>query len=121
MNGAFSGKTLKRKLKNGNTKIAFHNKDLNLNDFIYKITKKLKPYGATNFQLKLTKSGPVIFEINPRFSGTTPIRAMFGLNEIDIILSKIYNLKIKKPKLKYGIIIRYYEDFYIKNKDLINI
>ena len=44
--------------------------------------------GATNFQLKLTKKGPVIFEINPRFSGTTHIRSLFGLNEIDIILNK---------------------------------
>ena len=51
-----------------------------------KITSKLEPYGPTNFQLKLTKKGPVIFEINPRFSGTTHMRSLFGLNEIDIII-----------------------------------
>tara|TARA_B100001964_G_C14239316_1_gene604154 strand:- start:878 stop:1852 length:975 start_codon:yes stop_codon:yes gene_type:complete len=111
--------SLKRKLKNGNTIRVFHKKNKLLNEFINNITKKLKPYGPTNFQLKLTKSGPIVFEINPRFSGTTPIRAMFGLNEIDIILNQIYNIKIKKSKLKYGTIIRYYEDFFIKNKDLV--
>jgi carbamoyl-phosphate synthase large subunit len=111
--------TLKRELKNGNTKIAFHNKNINLDDFLCDVTKKLVPYGPTNFQLMLTKNGPVIFEINPRFSGTTIIRAMFGLNEIDLILSEIYKLKIKKNKLKYGTIIRYFEDFYVNNKDLI--
>lgn len=110
---------LKRKLKNGNTIIATHIKNNSLNAFIKKITNKLEPYGPTNFQLKLTKKGPVIFEINPRFSGTTHIRSIFGLNEIDIILNKIYNLNIRKSNLRYGTIIRYYEDFFIRNKNLI--
>ena len=111
--------SLKRKLKNGNTIIATHIKNNSLNAFLKKITSKLEPYGPTNFQLKLTKKGPVIFEINPRFSGTTHIRSIFGLNEIDIILNKIYNLNIRKSNLKYGTIIRYYEDFFIRNKNLI--
>tara|TARA_Y100000741_G_C18248527_1_gene556412 strand:- start:224 stop:1201 length:978 start_codon:yes stop_codon:yes gene_type:complete len=111
--------TLKRQLKDGNTKIAFHNKNINLNDFLCEVTKKLNPYGPINIQLILTKNGPVIFEINPRFSGTTPIRAMFGLNEINLILSEIYKLKFKKNKIKYGTIIRYFEEFYISDKDLI--
>ena len=111
--------SLKRELKNGNTSMAVHVKNDLLNEFINNLTNKLQPFGATNFQLKLTNRGPVVFEINPRFSGTTPIRAAFGLNEIDIILSKIYNKKIKKNKLKYGTIIRYYDDFFIRNTDLI--
>ena len=92
-NKVLSTIALKRKLKNGNTSIAIHNKNEYLEKFIHNITKKLSPYGSTNYQLKLTKKGPVIFEINARFSGTTPLRAMFGINEIDIILNEIYNLK----------------------------
>ena len=99
--------------------MAVHVKIDLLNEFIKNLTNKLQPFGATNFQLKLTNKGPVVFEINPRFSGATPIRAAFGLNEIYIILSKIYNKKIKKNKLKYGAIIRYCDDFFIRNKDLI--
>jgi carbamoyl-phosphate synthase large subunit len=29
-----------------------------------------------------------VFEINPRFSGTTSIRAMFGYNEPDVLLRR---------------------------------
>ena len=47
--------SLKRKLKNGNTAIAFNNNNNKLNNYIKKITKVLKPFGPTNFQLKLTK------------------------------------------------------------------
>ena len=108
---------LNRNLKNGNTiKATFekNNKTKIIENFIVEVTKKIKPFGPLNFQLCLTKKGPVIFEINPRFSGTTPLRANFGINEIQILLSSIENKKINKVQLKEGTIYRYFSDFFIK-------
>ncbi len=111
--------TLNRKLKNGNTVIAIHKKNKNfkkINEFIKKIVNKIKPNGPINLQLCLTKKGPVIFEINPRFSGTTPLRNIFGINEIDTLISSKEGKKNKSKKLKFGTVFRYYEDLLIKKK-----
>ena len=43
--------------------------------------------GPCNVQSMLTDDrGPVCFEINPRLSSTSPIRAAFGLNEVELLL-----------------------------------
>jgi carbamoyl-phosphate synthase large subunit len=111
--------TLNRELKNGNTRIARlrnNNKFRIINKFISQVTKKIKPNGPLNFQLCLTQKGPLIFEINPRFSGTTPFRALFGLNEVEYLLNALEGKKQKKIKINEGVIIRYFEDYFIKNE-----
>ena len=83
-------------------------------DFIVDITKHLKPYGPTNFQLRLTEKGPTVFEINPRFSGTTPIRTMFGINEVEVIVNAVLFGKMpQKIKKKRGIVMRYFENQFV--------
>lgn len=111
--------TLNRKLKNGNTRIAHFKKNPNfkkIDNFISKVTKTIKPNGPLNFQLCLTKQGPKIFEINPRFSGTTPLRAIFGLNEVELLIETLERRKVKKIDLKQGTIMRFFSDFYIKQE-----
>ena len=44
-----------------------------------KIINALKPMGPCNLQMRLANGRAVCFEINLRFSGTTPMRARFGL------------------------------------------
>ena len=44
--------------------------------------------GPCNFQCKLTDHGPVFFEINPRFTGITAVRAAMGFNEVDAVLRR---------------------------------
>jgi carbamoyl-phosphate synthase large subunit len=44
--------------------------------------------GAINFQCRLVDGRAMVFEINPRFSGTTSIRAMMGYNEPDLLLRR---------------------------------
>ena len=104
---------LRRTLKNGNTISAYHEKNKVLDEYIKKITLKLKPHGVTNFQLRLTKKGPIIFEINPRFSGTTPVRALFGVNEVEATINKIFYDKKTIFKKKYGLIMRYTSDYFV--------
>jgi len=110
---------LNRDIKNGNTIRATYKKDKKLKlieKLIIDVTKKLLPFGPLNFQLCLTKKGPVIFEINPRFSGTTPLRNIFGVNEIKIFLNSLENKKNNKIKIKQGTIYRYYSNYFVKKK-----
>ncbi len=47
---------------------------------------KIGARGPLNIQLRLAGETPVIFEVHPRFSGTSSIRAMAGFNEPDILI-----------------------------------
>jgi len=45
--------------------------------------------GPCNLQCKLTEQGPMFFEINPRYTGITAVRAAMGFNEVDAVLRRI--------------------------------
>ncbi|MFS8175253.1 NAD-dependent epimerase/dehydratase family protein [Vreelandella titanicae] len=62
--------------------------------------KRLKAFGPINIQGRMTDHGFKVFEINPRFTGITGLRAKLGFNEVEFcIFTLIYNLKIKKLDL----------------------
>lgn len=106
--------SLRRTLKNGNTQQAFCEKTDEIDEYIKKLTLSLNPYGPINFQLRITDRGPVVFEINPRFSGTTPIRALFGVNEVEAVINKLVGEKNGvEYKEREGIVIRYFENQFI--------
>ncbi len=44
--------------------------------------------GSVNLQCRLVGGRVYVFEINPRFSGTTSLRAMVGYNEPDVLIRK---------------------------------
>jgi len=44
--------------------------------------------GAVNIQCRLVDGRPYVFEINPRFSGTTSLRALAGYNEPDVLVRR---------------------------------
>lgn len=48
----------------------------------------LKPTAPINIQCRVVNGKIVPFEINPRFSGTTSLRAMVGYNEPDILFRR---------------------------------
>ena len=105
---------LRRILKNGNTQTAFSESTVGLDKYIISVTKSIKPFGAINYQLRETDDGPVIFEINPRFSGTTPIRAIFGVNEVEAVLHAICNEDYDYSYSKIeGVVQRYFENQFI--------
>jgi len=111
---------LRRYLKDGNTFSAEYKKDYDfLKDYIKHVAYVLKPEGAANFQLRIDSDNkPKIFEINPRHSGTTFMRSFFGFNEIDIILAHHLHVKLKKEKQKEGLVIRYFDEFFVEPKGL---
>lgn len=58
--------------------------------------------GAINIQCRLVDKDIYVFEINPRFSGTTFFRAMVGYNEPDILMKKYVMNEIIEKNFSYG-------------------
>lgn len=54
--------------------------------------------GSINVQLRLTNKGPVVFEINPRFSSTVLFRHMFGFKDLIWSIKDALGLKISPYK-----------------------
>jgi carbamoyl-phosphate synthase large subunit len=50
--------------------------------------------GSINVQLRLTEKGPVVFEINPRFSSTVLFRHMFGFKDLEWSIQDKLNIEI---------------------------
>jgi len=53
-----------------------------IEDLLLKIAKNLELKGSINIQLRLTERGPIIFEINPRFSSTIVFRHKMGFRDV---------------------------------------
>lgn len=78
------------------------------------IGRVLPSVGSLNVQLMLTERGPVPFEFNARFSGTTPIRAYFGFNEPEMaIRSYVLNEHLAAPAIRRGFCMRYVEEIML--------
>ncbi len=52
------------------------------------IAKAIGAKGPVNIQCRFVEGKVYVFEINPRFSGTTSLRAMVGYNEPDVLVRK---------------------------------
>jgi carbamoyl-phosphate synthase large subunit len=52
------------------------------------IASSLAPTAPVNIQCRVADGAVIPFEINPRFSGTTSLRAMAGYNEPDILVRR---------------------------------
>lgn len=69
------------------------------------IAQALGSVGPLNIQGRWDGKTFVPFEINPRFSGTTPMRAMAGLNEPELLIDWYLNPDQSlgcQPEVKYG-------------------
>jgi len=108
---------LKRTLKGGNTYLSEYKSDYPsvITDYLTAITEKLQPHGSCNYQLRMDKNGvPKMFEINPRHSGTTYMRSLFGYNEVIYILKYLLEGSEIVFDLKEGKAIRHYEEVLVK-------
>ncbi|MEK6277271.1 MAG: ATP-grasp domain-containing protein [Actinomycetota bacterium] len=80
-----------------------------------RIAGSLRPLGPCNVQLRLDGGRPVCFEINVRFSGTTPIRARLGFNEVsETIRHYVLGEPAREmPRVTSGIAVRYWNELYL--------
>jgi carbamoyl-phosphate synthase large subunit len=80
---------LKRELRSGDTYRANPVKSDFIEHYVYQIALKLDIEGGCNFQLRVDPNGvPKLFEINSRFSGTTPFCSQLGFNPLEYYLKK---------------------------------
>jgi carbamoyl-phosphate synthase large subunit len=79
------------------------------------IAKKLKSVGPLNIQCRLANNKVYIFEINPRFSGTSPMRALAGFNEVEIaIRNRVLNeIKFSRIDYKLGHLVRGINEYFV--------
>ena len=106
---------LRRDLRDGNTYRAYSGNFPDYEKYVHELADALKPHGPTNFQFRVDAHGvPRLFEINARFSGTTPMRALFGFNEVDLCLRKlILGEEITPPVIRHGTVIRFLEEQFL--------
>jgi carbamoyl-phosphate synthase large subunit len=70
--------------------------------------------GPANVQMRLTPDGPRVFEVNPRFSSATCVRAQFGLNEPELAVRHfVLGETSPPPVVKEGICLRFWEEMYL--------
>jgi carbamoyl-phosphate synthase large subunit len=103
----------KRWLRNGDTYKAHFYQNPKLESFIAKVATKLGVEGPCNFQLRMTNRGPVIFEINARFSGTTGSVAHLGFNVPSAIAHIVgANRSPWKLSFKDSYVLRYWNEIF---------
>lgn len=112
--------TLKRDLRDGNTYRTYRDeKTSGYDTVIREIAEKLGADGPVNFQFRIVEGKPVIFEINGRFSGTTPLRYFYGVNEVEIILNHyLFGKETPAPELKNGMVMRAWSDVFVENEEM---
>jgi len=76
-------------------------------DYIWSIIDKLTPTllnmglrGPLNIQGRLTENGLKLFEMNPRFTGITGLRALMGFNEVEACVKEWLEIDRGKNSLK---------------------
>lgn len=121
----FDGKTqasivLRRDLRDGNTYRAYAGNYSHLNAQVQAFGEALAPFGPANFQFRTDPDGTArVFEINARFSGTTPMRAMLGFNEVEMCIRKLlHGTAIEQPEGRPGVILRYLQEMYVPEEQI---
>lgn len=111
---------LRRDLRDGNTYRAYSGEFPEYEKYVHDLAHALKPYGPTNFQFRVDQHGvPRLFEINARFSGTTPMRTLFGFNEVELCLRKlILGEDIAPPTIRHGTVIRFLEEQFLDHSEI---
>ena len=106
---------LMRKLKESYTSWAKVIKNQKIEKLCKKIAEEIDFFGNPNFQLILTKKGPMIFEINPRFSSTVLMRNYLGFTDLLWSFQEKFGLKLTENKIKIGKIISRYDEVNFLN------
>jgi carbamoyl-phosphate synthase large subunit len=100
---------LKRTLRHGNTHTAISNGYDAVEAYAARVAAALPgARGPINVQLRRTGRGPVVFEFNARFSGTTPLRHELGWNEVEaVLLHALERRPVPRGRLRRGAVLRW--------------
>lgn len=104
---------LRRYLQEGVSIAAVSDGYHDIADYCAVVASTLGAYGAINIQLRLKDGMPVIFEINPRFSSSTGMRLLFGINEPEsLIRGDVLCQEVVPGCAETGMVLRQYTDYY---------
>jgi carbamoyl-phosphate synthase large subunit len=81
--GTFRTIIFRRRLVSGCTSFAELVENSEIESICKKIAQKLELKGSINIQLRLDSRGPMVFEINPRFSSTVVMRHKLGFRDVE--------------------------------------
>ena len=111
--------TMRRNLRDGNTYRAYVEPDAPFNGLLANVAEKLGGLGPLNFQFRLDQGVPKIFEINARFSGTTPLRAYTGFNEVDAVVRHfVLGEEIPEYQLHRLVVLRYWNEILVEDEQI---
>jgi carbamoyl-phosphate synthase large subunit len=106
--------TMRRTIKSGQTYKAFIDVFGKVRKSAEEIAMRLGARGAVNIQAKLVDGIPKVFEINPRFSATSPLRAVAGVNEPDIVFRNVVMSEdIEVRGYQKLVCMRYWNEVYL--------
>ncbi|HIY37058.1 MAG TPA: ATP-grasp domain-containing protein [Candidatus Paraprevotella stercorigallinarum] len=104
----------KRHLKYGTTFKAEIVQNDAIKEECRKICEAFQPVGPLNIQLRMHHGKPVCFELNVRFSGTTPLRAHWGYNDVAAMINEyLLDKETALHPVKSGLAYRYFNEAYI--------
>ncbi len=110
---------LKRDLRAGDTFRAKPIKNLVISSYVTEVALALSIHGSCNFQLRLDKEGiPKIFEINCRYSGTTPFCAQLGFNPVEYYLKKTSGLDYNSSLNFDAVVLRYWSEVVVDKQQM---
>jgi carbamoyl-phosphate synthase large subunit len=111
---AMSCISIRKIIKHGQTYKAFIDDFRNIRKSAEEVALKLGASGPINVQTKLEGDVPVVFEINPRFSATCPMRAAAGVNEPDVVFrNAVLGEEIKVDSYERLVCMRYWNEVYV--------
>lgn len=109
---------LKRVLRAGDTYRATPVKSREIAEYVRRAALSLGVEGPCNFQLRMDANQPKIFEINCRFSGTTPFCAQLGFNPVEYYMKHDMNIPYRVD-MRYDVtILRYWSEVMVRNEDI---
>jgi carbamoyl-phosphate synthase large subunit len=109
---------MRRDLLNGTTYRAEIVSRPDIDTYISSFAKTVALRGSVNIQLRVTARGPVAFEMNPRFSGTTAIRMRAGFNDVAAVVRNFLDgTPIAKMHPRRVRVLRFWEEMVVEDGD----
>ena len=113
---------MRRDLRDGNTYRAYVDRYPALDAQVRRMAEALGAHGPVNFQFRVDASGRAkVFEINGRFSGTTPFRMRAGFNEVEMTIRRlVMGERVRQPAIRPMTILRHFEETVVPAGELVS-